>query len=132
MDLQKMIAELYAEKERMDRVIASLEEFLSGTARQPSPGRSRRGRKSMSAKNIRKYQNDEEIPDKTTARQVTPARQKGSGTALPKPLSECWKDCPATASTGSIAIEDGEFDPGSEDARLLQSLGVKLPEDGDS
>jgi hypothetical protein len=46
-----------------------------------------------------------------------------------KPLSECWKDSPTTASSGSIVIEDGEFDPGSEDARFLQSLGVKLPED---
>ena len=46
-----------------------------------------------------------------------------------KPLADCWKDCPTTASTAGIAIEDGEFDPGSEDARFLQSLGVKLPED---
>jgi hypothetical protein len=46
-----------------------------------------------------------------------------------RPLGECWKDCPATASTGNIVIKDREFDPGSEDARFLQSLGVKLPED---
>ena len=46
-----------------------------------------------------------------------------------KRLAECWKDCPTTASAGSISIEDGEFDPGSEDAQFLQSLGVKLPED---
>jgi len=46
-----------------------------------------------------------------------------------KPLADCWKDCPATASTASVGNEDGEFDPGSEDARFLQSLGVKLPED---
>jgi hypothetical protein len=46
-----------------------------------------------------------------------------------KPLAECWKDCPTTASNGTMIIEDGEFDPGSEDARFLQSLGVKLPED---
>jgi hypothetical protein len=45
-----------------------------------------------------------------------------------KPLAECWKDCPATAST---VIEDGEFDPASEDAQFLHSLGVKLPEEGD-
>ena len=49
-----------------------------------------------------------------------------------KSLAGCWRDCPTTVSTASSAIEDGEFDPGSEDARFLQSLGVKLPEDGDS
>lgn len=49
-----------------------------------------------------------------------------------KPLNECWKDCPTTASTASMVIEDAEFDPGSEDAQFLHSLGVKLPEDGDS
>ena len=32
----------------------------------------------------------------------------------------------------TIVIEDGEFDPGSEDAQFLHSLGVKLPEDGDA
>ena len=46
-----------------------------------------------------------------------------------KPLAECWKDSPTTASNGIMIIEDGEFDPGSEDARFLQSLGMKLSED---
>ena len=46
-----------------------------------------------------------------------------------KPLAECWKHCPTTASSRSMVIEDGKFDPGAEDARFLQSLGVKLPED---
>jgi hypothetical protein len=36
---------------------------------------------------------------------------------------------PTRTSSGIMIIEDGEFDPGSEDARFLQSLGVKLPED---
>jgi hypothetical protein len=31
-----------------------------------------------------------------------------------------------------MVIEDGEFDPGSEDARFLQSLGVKHQEDSGS
>jgi hypothetical protein len=51
MDLFKAIAELYADKERLDRVIASLEEMQhaksSETARR---SRSPRGRKSMGAK----------------------------------------------------------------------------------
>ena len=46
-----------------------------------------------------------------------------------KPLAECCKDYPTTASNGIMIIEGGELDPGSEDARFLQSLGVKLPED---
>jgi hypothetical protein len=45
-----------------------------------------------------------------------------------KPLSECWKDCP----TATIVIEGGELDSYSEDVRFLQSLGVRMPEDGDS
>jgi hypothetical protein len=49
-----------------------------------------------------------------------------------KPLNECWRDCPTTTSTVSIVIEDGEVDPSFEDAQFLHSMGVKLPEDGDS
>jgi hypothetical protein len=45
MDLQKAIRELYAEKERIDSVIASLEQYLQGTG--PGPEKRRRGRKSM-------------------------------------------------------------------------------------
>jgi len=52
MDLYKAIQDLYAEKEKLERVIASLEELqraASGTPVLPSIGR-RRGRKSMGAK----------------------------------------------------------------------------------
>ncbi len=52
MDLYKAIQDLYAEKEKLERVIASLEE-LQRTAN-PAPslaaGGKRRGRKSMNAK----------------------------------------------------------------------------------
>jgi hypothetical protein len=51
MDLFKAIAELHADKEKLDRVIASLEELLHSKSGQAVPsGRSPRGRKSMSAK----------------------------------------------------------------------------------
>jgi hypothetical protein len=49
MDLYKAIRDLYAEKERLERVIASLEE-LQRAANDPAaaaPERKRRGRKSM-------------------------------------------------------------------------------------
>jgi len=52
MDLYKTIRELYAEKEKLERVIASLEE-LQNTARSTpivSYTGKRRGRKSMNAK----------------------------------------------------------------------------------
>ena len=52
MDLYKAIQDLYAEKEKLERVIASLEELqrTSGAAPElPKPGK-RRGRKSMSSK----------------------------------------------------------------------------------
>jgi hypothetical protein len=49
MDLYKAIQELYGEKERLERVIASLEELqrTAGVTPEPSPGLKRRGRKSM-------------------------------------------------------------------------------------
>jgi hypothetical protein len=50
MDLYKAIQELYAEKEKLERVIASLEELQRTSGELPQvlkPGR-RRGRKSMS------------------------------------------------------------------------------------
>jgi len=52
MDLYKAIQELYAEKEKLERVIASLEELqrTAGSLPLPSTGGKRRGRKSMSAK----------------------------------------------------------------------------------
>jgi hypothetical protein len=52
MDLYKAIQDLYAEKEKLERVIASLEELQRSAGELPEvskPGR-RRGRKSMSSK----------------------------------------------------------------------------------
>jgi hypothetical protein len=51
MDLYKAIQELYAEKEKLERVIASLEELQKSAGElPPSPaGGRRRGRKSMSS-----------------------------------------------------------------------------------
>jgi hypothetical protein len=53
MDLHKAIQDLYAEKEKLERVIASLEELQRAAEAPSSPaaeGRKRRGRKSMGAK----------------------------------------------------------------------------------
>ena len=51
MDLYKAIQELYAEKEKLERVIASLEELQRTAGSLPvAPSGKRRGRKSMSAK----------------------------------------------------------------------------------
>ena len=52
MDLYKAIQELYAEKERLERVIASLEELQRSAGGVPasSHGVNRRGRKSMDPK----------------------------------------------------------------------------------
>jgi len=52
MDLYKAIQDLYAEKEKLERVIASLEELQrAAEAATPSAeGRKRRGRKSMGSK----------------------------------------------------------------------------------
>ena len=52
MDLYKAIQELYAEKEKLERVIASLEELQRSAGSLPVPGRDgrRRGRKSMGLK----------------------------------------------------------------------------------
>lgn len=54
MDLYRAIRELEQEKKRLDGVIGSLEELLAaeaegGVAPKPKPGRSRRGRKDMTA-----------------------------------------------------------------------------------
>jgi hypothetical protein len=52
MDLTKTIQDLYAEKEKLERVIASLEELQRAASAHPilpGHGRSRRGRKSMGA-----------------------------------------------------------------------------------
>jgi hypothetical protein len=49
MDLYKAIQDLYAEKEKLERVIASLEELQRTAGAVPAiPKASRRGRKSMS------------------------------------------------------------------------------------
>ena len=52
MDLYKAIQELYAEKEKLERVIASLEELqrTAGSLPLPASGGKRRGRKSMGTK----------------------------------------------------------------------------------
>ena len=52
MDLYKTIQDLYAEKEKLERVIASLEELhrTSGTLPSVPTGAKRRGRKSMGSK----------------------------------------------------------------------------------
>ena len=52
MDLYKTIQDLYAEKEKLERVIASLEELhrTSGTLPAVPSGAKRRGRKSMGSK----------------------------------------------------------------------------------
>src|SRR5262245_28918655 len=52
MDLYKAIQDLYAEKEKLERVIASLEELQRAAGSAPAPSAkpvSRRGRKSMSS-----------------------------------------------------------------------------------
>jgi hypothetical protein len=50
MDLYKAIQDLYAEKEKLERVIASLEELQRSSGPLPDlPKPKRRGRKSMSA-----------------------------------------------------------------------------------
>jgi hypothetical protein len=52
MDLYKAIQDLYAEKEKLERVIASLEELqrAAGSVPAPTRGGRRRGRKSMGTK----------------------------------------------------------------------------------
>ena len=52
MDLYKAIQDLYAEKEKLERVIASLEELqrTSGALPEMPKATKRRGRKSMSSK----------------------------------------------------------------------------------
>jgi hypothetical protein len=50
MDLYQTIQDLYTEKERLERVISSLEALLGvGDPKSAPPKRSRRGRKSMSS-----------------------------------------------------------------------------------
>ena len=49
MDLTKTIQELYAEKQRLERIIASLEELQGASTALPT-GSKRRGRRSMGVK----------------------------------------------------------------------------------
>ncbi len=55
MDLYKAIQDLYAEKEKLERVIASLEDLQRNAAGAPAISKtpSRRGRKSMGSKERR-------------------------------------------------------------------------------
>jgi hypothetical protein len=53
MDLYKAIQDLYAEKQRLERVIASLEELQRSGGSTAAPPVKRRGRKSMSSKERR-------------------------------------------------------------------------------
>ena len=46
-DLSNTLRDLYAEKERIERVIASLESLQNGTVGSDLPEKGRRGRKSM-------------------------------------------------------------------------------------
>ena len=60
MDLYKAIQDLYAEKEKLERVIASLEELQRTAGALPplaKSGGGRRGRKSMSAKERQEVSN---------------------------------------------------------------------------
>ncbi len=82
MDLYKAIQDLYAEKEKLERVIASLEELQRSAAdlsTLPKPSR-RRGRKSMNPKErqevsermkryweTRRQQRDEDTPEEATS-----------------------------------------------------------------
>jgi hypothetical protein len=50
MDLIRAIQDLYAEKEKLERVIATLEELQRSAHAVPAVAASRRGRKSMNAK----------------------------------------------------------------------------------
>ena len=72
MDLHKAIQDLYAEKEKLERVIASLEELQRSAGSLPVPPKpaKRRGRKSMSpserlevSERMRKYWASRRGPD---------------------------------------------------------------------
>ena len=83
MDLYKAIQDLYAEKEKLERVIASLEE-LQRTAGSlpalPSSGK-RRGRKSMSAKER------QEVSERM--KRYWSTRRSANGQTTPKALNAC-------------------------------------------
>jgi len=43
--------------------------------------------------------------------------------SVSKPLTECWQDCPAPDAAPARA-----FDPVAEDARFLESIGIRYLE----
>ncbi len=81
MDLYKAIQELYAEKEKLERVIASLEELQRTAGGVPvlSKGGKRRGRKSMSSKERR------EVSERMKKYW---ASRRGEGQGAPKAVPE--------------------------------------------
>ena len=79
MDLYKAIQELYAEKEKLERVIASLEELQRNAGAVPEPPKpvKRRGRKSM---NTEERQEVSERMRKYWASRRDPKKDDPSGT----------------------------------------------------
>ena len=79
MDLYKAIQELYAEKEKLERVIASLEELQRNAGALPEPPKpaKRRGRKSM---NTEERQEVSERMRKYWASRRRPKQDEASGT----------------------------------------------------
>ena len=77
MDLYKAIQDLYAEKEKLERVIASLEELQRNAGSLPLPpgGGKRRGRKSMGSKER------EEVSERM--KRYWASRRKGSSKRQP-------------------------------------------------
>lgn len=83
MDLYKAIQDLYAEKEKLERVIASLEELQraagGGIPPQPSSGK-RRGRKSMGAEERQEV--SERMKKYWAKRRVEPGEEVDSDAGL--------------------------------------------------
>jgi hypothetical protein len=79
MDLYKAIQELYEEKDRLERVIASLEELqrTAAVVAPPRPAAGRRGRKSMSAAERREV--SERMKNYWASRRKTKSKQAGDG-----------------------------------------------------
>lgn len=92
MDLYKAIQDLYAEKEKLERVIASLEELqrAAGGGIPPAPGGKRRGRKSMGpderqevSERMKRYWARRRAPDET---EEPGADSSADGTPAPSAL----------------------------------------------
>ncbi len=80
MDLYKAIQDLYAEKEKLERVIASLEELQRAAEAAASPaaeGGKRRGRKSMGSKERQEV--SERMKSYWESRKKKPPETKPSG-----------------------------------------------------